>query len=84
MSLDSISYERSVYTLWDWMGDVGGLYGTLTIIGHYAVALVSYITGHGIVKEIIESLYRREAPKSVADLGDIGSLIKSRRSLKFN
>ena len=57
MSLDSTSFERSVYTLWDWMGDVGGLYGSLTIIGHYIVALMSYITGHGIIKEIIESLY---------------------------
>ena len=39
MSLDSTAYERSVYTVWDWMGDVGGLYGTLAIIGHYIVTL---------------------------------------------
>ena len=66
------------------MGDVGGLYGSLAIIGHYTVALMSYITGHGIIKEIIESLYRREAPRGAIDVNDIGTWMKSRRLLKFN
>ena len=84
MSLDSTAYERSVYTVWDWMGDVGGLYGTLAIIGHYIVTLMSYVTGHGIVKEIIESLYRREAQRSSIDVNDIGTWMRNRRPLKFN
>ena len=83
MSLDTTAFERSVYTVWDWMGDVGGLYGSLAIIGHYTVALMAYITGNGIIKEIIESLYRREATRGLIDLNDIGSWMKSRRPFKF-
>ena len=73
MSLDSIDYERSVYTLWDWMGDVGGLFGSLTIIGHCIVSMTQYITGHGIVQEIIESIYRLEAPRSQVNVNDISA-----------
>ena len=61
MNLDSTEFERSVYTVWDWMGDVGGLFGTLTILGAQIVSITSYISGNSLVRELIENLYFVEA-----------------------
>ena len=73
-----------MYTLWDWMGDVGGLYGSLYIIGHLVVVLIQVITGQGIIQEIIESLYQLEAPRSQMNVHEIKTWLKRRQPLRFS
>jgi len=42
MSLHTVSQNRNVYTVLDWLGDIGGLFDALTVI---AGALVSLVAG---------------------------------------
>ena len=84
LSLDSTEYERSVYTVWDWMGDVGGLFGTLSIIGAQIVSLTSYISGNSLMRELIERLYFVEASTRSYEMSvDIGTWLKQRKRVKF-
>ena len=77
MSTDTVSHERSVYTVWDWMGDVGGLFGTLSIIGAQIVSLTSYISGNSLMRELIERLYFVEASTRRYEMSaDIGTWLK--------
>ena len=67
MSLDTIEYKRSVYTVWDWLGDIGGLYGTLLILGSYLVTFFKFIAGDGVILRLIEGLFLFEANKKYRD-----------------
>ena len=83
MDHDTIEYERSVYTVWDWMGDVGGLFGTLSILGYYIVSIASQITGNSLVREMIENLFLIEASKRWTEDADIGTWLRRRKPVKF-
>ena len=83
MNFKSTEFERSVYTVWDWMGDVGGLFGTLSILGAKIVTIVSYISGNSLTRELIENLYFVEAPRRWMEMSDIGTWLKRRKPAKF-
>jgi len=42
MSLHTVSQNRSVYTVLDWLGDIGGLFDALSLI---AGTLVYFVAG---------------------------------------
>ena len=44
MELDTVQHIRSVYTVLDFLGDVGGLFSILLSIGSGFVTLASLIT----------------------------------------
>ena len=60
MSEDILLQERSIYTLWDLCGDVGGLFGTLTIAGSQVIWLVSLIFGRRLNLFIFANLFKFE------------------------
>ena len=41
------THQRSVYTFWDFLGDVGGLNDILCIIGQWLVLWIQLIVGSG-------------------------------------
>ena len=84
MSPESTIYSRSVYTVWDWLGDLGGLYGTLYLMGSYIVKLTSYIAGDSLTLQLIENLYKFEAPTKRRDNRDISKWITHRRPAKLS
>ena len=57
MHSDTVVYERSVYTMWDWLGDIGGLFGTLHILGGYIISIISYLTGSSAARSLIGNLF---------------------------
>ena len=42
MNLDSKLFERDIYDYMDWLGDIGGIYSALFIIGAFFVSLLQY------------------------------------------
>ena len=72
MSSDIIYEERSIYTFWDLLGDVGGLFGSLTFLSSIYISLVEYVIGNRLNQFLIAQLFtieRKQAkqPKPSAD-----------------
>ena len=40
MNNDYVIEERSIYTFWDLLGDIGGLFGSLTFLGGIYISLI--------------------------------------------
>ena len=45
---DVVYHNRQIYTLLDLLGDIGGLYGTLIVIGYTILTAQNYICGSGL------------------------------------
>ena len=45
MSTEIIYEERSIYTVWDLLGDVGGLFGSLTFLGALYMSIIDRLVG---------------------------------------
>ena len=71
MNLDTVAYFRSVYNIWNWLGDIGGLFGSLYFFGDLLNSLISLATGNGLTVYLIKHLYKFEAPKKWRDRGSI-------------
>ena len=48
MNMDVITHNRSIYTLWDFFADVGGLFDMLKLLSHFLLSLISSIMGSGL------------------------------------
>ena len=57
MSLDTKSYNRSVYSILDFLGDVGGLFSILLPIGGIFVALLDEILNRTLESYIIKKVF---------------------------
>ena len=45
MSLDVIEHNRTIYNMFDWLGDIGGLLGILASIGGLLISMLTFIVG---------------------------------------
>ena len=57
MSSDTVHHSRTIYSFWDFLGDVGGLFDMLKLIGSIIVAFLSIVSGSGMNRYIISSLF---------------------------
>ena len=64
MHPDVIQQERSVYTVWDLFGDVGGLFDMLSYIGQWLVGLISLVSGSPLNRFIFARLFMLEGKAS--------------------
>ena len=60
VSQDQVQHARSVYTILDWLGDVGGLIDALKLIAHLLVALFS---GGSMSGYLISQLFYKPQPR---------------------
>ena len=51
-----VEHQRSIYTVFDFLGDIGGLYGTLSVIGYGIVFAYSNLLHNGLNTYIFKSL----------------------------
>ena len=58
MDMTVIEHSRSIYTYWDFLGDVGGLFGILQSLAYPLIALSSLLLNTGIDQFLIESLFK--------------------------
>ena len=58
MELNKQSIDRTVYTLLDWLGDVGGLQGIIFDIGGF---LLMFISGNGLTYLLLSSLFKEQS-----------------------
>ena len=59
LSPDTKHYERSVYTVLDFLGDIGGLFDALRLIAEIFIYAVSFLTNDGPHNYILKRLFKR-------------------------
>ena len=74
-------YSRSVYTFWDFLADVGGLYGSLTELAYPLLWISSLIFGSNLDKFLIESLFKLQKSVDISKL-TLNGYIHKRKSFK--
>ena len=57
MSLNTVSHNRSVYSILDFLGDVGGLYSILMNIGSLAILVPSFLFGSLMDKFLAKRIF---------------------------
>ena len=56
-------FERHTYSLLEWLGDVGGLYDGLLIIGRFIVGpLAEFAMGSALLTKIFSLIPKKESP----------------------
>ena len=59
---DEISYEsRAIYTFWDLLGDVGGLYDMLKLLGQFFFTCVQLLFGSNLDRYLVLHLFKKES-----------------------
>ena len=53
LELDAINKTRQIYTIWDVLGDVGGLMDMLRLIGLPIIALIKVFFGNNLARFIV-------------------------------
>ena len=64
MDPDKIEMVRSVYTIWDYFGDLGGLNDFLRVVGNILMGLVTALQGSILNNYIIEQLFYHDQKTS--------------------
>ena len=67
MSPDRNVYKRKVYTCLDWLGDVGGLFDALHIIGSFLVFIKTLVRGNLFEMFILHKLYKMDTKDLTGD-----------------
>ena len=65
---DAIEEKRSIYTIWDVLGDIGGLIDMLYILGKPLMVLTNLILGSGMSRHILKSLFVVQNKTNEADV----------------
>ena len=65
VSKELIHHNRSVYSVLDWLGDVGGLYSILIGLGHFIVTTIyNYIFGSRLEAFLITKIFKTKLLES--------------------
>ena len=72
VSLDTKQYRRSVYSILDFLGDVGGLLSILLPIGGVIVAILDYLFDQTLDDFIMKEVFpRKKQPKKSEQSGSV-------------
>ena len=73
-------HSRAIYSIWDFLGDVGGLFDMLTLLAQPILALSTALFGSGLDRYLMATLFKKE--KRYKFNQSIFSLIDQRKSTK--
>ena len=66
MSMDIVNHSRSIYTVLNLLGDIGGLYSLLRRIGSSLLSFFTFMYGSKLHSRIIKKLFKTES-KTITD-----------------
>ena len=81
LSPDVNVHSRQIYTIWDLLGDVGGLLDFLKLLISPFLSFLAFISGTGFDTHIVESIFKVQ--KKVDLSTSIFDVIKRRKKLKI-
>ena len=53
MDSDIVLHSRSIYSVWDFLGDIGGLFDMLKLLAEPILAITTTILGSGLDRYLI-------------------------------
>ena len=56
--LDITERSRAIYTIWDMLGDIGGLFDMLCLLASPLIQFISLIVGSGVDNHLIQLLFK--------------------------
>ena len=80
ISVDKVIHSRAIYSVWDFLGDVGGLFDMLKIIAEPIVALSTAMLGSGLDRYLVQALFRKESRRRPSE--SVFTHIKRRKHTK--
>ena len=80
MGLDRIEHTRSIYTMWDFLGDVGGLFDMLRLLAEPLVKMFSVIFGSRLDRFLLAALFKKERRRNPNE--DVLTHVKHRKPFK--
>ena len=60
LSPNRTKYTRSIYSFFDWLGDVGGLLDGFRLIGVIVMYFYTFIIGNPLNAFLVNSIFKRE------------------------
>ena len=57
-------YKRSIYNVFDWLGDIGGLLDALTAFGGIIISLFTFVRGDQLEAFLLSTVYKKDAKRS--------------------
>jgi hypothetical protein len=77
--LDSQANSRSIYTLLNWIGDIGGFAGVILLIGKF---LYAYFSSNQLINFLFNSIFKRPAKVNLKTIiaGQLISFCKNGKS----
>ena len=80
VSEEMIHHKRSVYTIYDLLGDLGGLFGMLEIFCQVLLTATTALFGDGLEQYLIGSIFKLETKSYTLDR----KKLPKRRPAEFN
>lgn len=84
INLDKIKHSRSVYTLWDMLGDIGGLFGILQLFARHLLSLIATVFGSGVDRYLTSKLFKKQPHSEQRQSKNIFTLVKQRKPAKIS
>ena len=53
-------YKRSIYSFFDWLGDVGGLLDGFRLVGGIVMTVYTLVVGNPLSAFLVNSLFKKE------------------------
>lgn len=79
LETDAVNEVRQIYTIWDVLGDIGGLADMLELLGWPIITFTHAILGSGISRAFLQSLFKVQGK---TESTDVCSHIKERSQLR--
>ena len=80
IGLDIRKHTRAIYGVWDFLGDVGGLFDMLKLLAEPIIALSTALFGNGLSRFLTSSLFKIEKRHKANQ--SVFSYIKHRKHIK--
>ena len=64
MDKDTVEIKRSIYTIWDFFGDLGGFNDFMQILGAILMSISTIFKGSGLDRFLVEQLFYQEKKSS--------------------
>ena len=81
LSPDIRVHTRSIYTIWDLLGDIGGLFDMLKLMQSPFVTFFSFLFGIGLETHLVQAMFKVQ--KTLSPNPNFLEIIQKRKKLKI-
>ena len=84
LNQDTVFYSRTIYSVWDCLSDIGGLFDSLRYLVYPVLLLAEEVFGNQLHRFLVGKLFKLEAKKSNKKKFTPIKLIEKRKNAYFS